>query len=95
MRFTRGCASPSTTARRSFGQSDLDLHWGDSRMATSKEHVARYRARQKKGRRLITIEVDEADLREIVLAGYPDAASTDRDAQSKAVSLFVSDAVNC
>jgi hypothetical protein len=38
--------------------------------------------------------VDEADLREIALAGYADAASTDRTAQGKAVSLFLSDAVN-
>jgi hypothetical protein len=38
--------------------------------------------------------VDEADLREIALAGYADAASTDRAAQGKAVSLFLSDAAN-
>ncbi len=51
------------------------------------------RARRKKGRLVISVEVDEADLREIVLAGYSDAASTDREAQSKAVSLFLSDAI--
>ncbi len=62
-------------------------------MATSKERVAKMRARRKNGRLVISVEVDEADLREIAVAGYPDAASTDREAQSKAVSLFLSDAV--
>ena len=64
-------------------------------MATSsKERVARYRARQKKGRHVISVEVDKADLGEIAIAGYPEAVSTDRVAQGKAVSLFLSDAVN-
>jgi hypothetical protein len=50
---------------------DLDLH-GENSMATgSKERVARYRARQKKGRHVVSVEVDEADLREIAIAGYP------------------------
>ena len=43
---------------------------------------------------MISVEVDEADLREIAVAGYEDTTSTDREAQSKAVSLFLSDAVN-
>ncbi len=64
-------------------------------MATSKERVAKMRARRKKRRLVISVELDLADLREIILAGYPDAASTAREAQSKAVSLFLSDAVNC
>jgi len=38
--------------------------------------------------------VDAADLREIALAGYTDAVSTDRNAQGKAVTLFLSDTVN-
>jgi hypothetical protein len=38
--------------------------------------------------------VDESDLNEIALAGYPDAVSTDRTAQGKAIGLFLSDAVN-
>jgi hypothetical protein len=64
-------------------------------MATStKERVAKMRARRKKGRLLIWIEVDEADLREIAVAGYKDATSIDREAQGKAVGLFLSDAVN-
>jgi hypothetical protein len=45
------------------------------------------------GRVLISVEVDKADLREIAVAGYPDAAATDREAWSKAVSLFLSDDV--
>jgi hypothetical protein len=52
----------------------------------SKERVARYRPRQKKGRHVVSVEVDEADI-----AGYPEAVSTDRIAQGKAVSLFLSD----
>ncbi len=62
-------------------------------MATSKERVAKMRARRKKGRLVISVEVDEADLRDIAVARYPNAASTDREAQSKAVSLFLSDAI--
>jgi hypothetical protein len=42
----------------------LDLH-GNSMATSSKERVARYRARQKKGRHVISAEVDDADLREI------------------------------
>jgi len=34
------------------------------------------------------------DLREIAIAGYPEAVSTDRAAQGKAVSLFLSDTIN-
>ena len=46
-------------------------------MATSsKERVAKMRARRKKGRLVISVEVDKGDLREIAGAGYPDAAST-------------------
>jgi hypothetical protein len=72
----------------------ISICMGDSRMATSKERVAKMRARRKKGRLVISVEVDEADLREIAVAGYEDTTSTDREAQSKAVSLFLSDAVN-
>jgi hypothetical protein len=39
----------------------------------------------------LTIEVSETDLREVALAGYADAASTDRKAQAQAVATFVSD----
>jgi hypothetical protein len=73
---------------------DLDLHGGISMANSSTERVARYRARQKKGRRVISVEVDDVDLREIAIAGYPEAVSTDRVAQGKSVSLFLSDAVN-
>jgi hypothetical protein len=36
---------------------------------SSKERVARYRVRRKKGRLVISVEVDKADLREIAAAG--------------------------
>ncbi len=73
---------------------DLGLSVGISMTTSSKERVAKMRARRKKGRLVISVEVDEADLREIAVAGYEDATSTDCEAQSKAVSLFLSDAVN-
>ncbi len=63
-------------------------------MSTSTERSKALQVQRKKGRHVIQIEVDEADLREIAMAGYADAVSTDRTAQGKAVSLFVSDAVN-
>ena len=63
-------------------------------MSTSTERTRATRIRKAKGRLKISIEVDQADLREIAVAGYPDAVSTDRIAQAKAVGLFVSDAVN-
>jgi hypothetical protein len=45
-------------------------------------------------RLVISVEVDDADLREIAIAGYPEAVSTDRIAQGKAVSLFLPDSIN-
>jgi hypothetical protein len=36
----------------------------------------------------------DCELRQIAIAGYQDAVSTDRAAQGKAVSLFVSDTLN-
>ena len=53
-------------------------------MATSSERSRATRARKKKGRIIVSIEVDKADLRAIAVAGYPEAVSTDRVAQSKA-----------
>ena len=72
---------------------DLECR-GEFMATSSKERVARYRAWQKKGRHVISVEVDDADLREIAIAGYPEAVSTDRAAQGKAVNLFLSDAIN-
>jgi hypothetical protein len=63
-------------------------------MSTSTERSKALRARRKKGRIILKVEVDAADLREIALAGYTDAVSTDRNAQGKAVTLFLSDTVN-
>jgi autotransporter passenger strand-loop-strand repeat protein len=73
---------------------DVDLAWGICMATSSKERLARYRARQKKGRHVISVEVDDANLREIAIAGYPEAVSTDRAAQGKAISLFLSDSIN-
>jgi hypothetical protein len=66
-----------------------DLHGDEQQRAPGA-----YRARQKKGRHVISVEVDDADLREIAIAGYPEAVSTDRAAQGKAISLFLSDSIN-
>ena len=68
-------------------------------MSTSTERSKALRARRKKGRIILKVEVDAADLREIALAGYTlagytEAVSTDRNAQGKAVTLFLSDTVN-
>jgi hypothetical protein len=67
---------------------------GEALMATSAERIQAARARKKKDRIVLNVEVDETDLREIAIAGYQDAVSTDRAAQGKAVSLFVSDTLN-
>jgi hypothetical protein len=50
-----------------------------------------HRARRRRREVQLTIEVTETDMREIALAGYADAASTDRKAQAQAVAIFVSD----
>jgi hypothetical protein len=55
---------------------------------TSVQRMRAHRARRRREVQL-TIEVTETDMREIALAGYADAASTDRKAQ--AVAIFVSD----
>jgi hypothetical protein len=60
---------------------------GEALMSTSAERMQAARARKK-------TEVDDTDPREIAIAGYQDAVSTDRAAQGKAVSLFVSDTLN-
>ena len=58
---------------------------------TSAQRVRAHRARRRRCEVQLTIEVSEADLRDIALAGYADAASTDRKAQAQAVATFVSD----
>jgi hypothetical protein len=58
---------------------------------TSAQRVRAHRARCRRREILLTIEVSEADLRDIALAGYAGAASTDRNARAQAVAMFVSD----
>jgi hypothetical protein len=43
----------------------------------------------------LTVDVTEDDLSVIVEQGYEDAASTDQDCRSQAVSRFISDTVAC
>ena len=58
---------------------------------TPAQRMRALRARCRRREVQLTIEVSETDLREIALAGYADAASTDRKAQAQAVAIFVSD----
>jgi hypothetical protein len=58
---------------------------GTTMTTTSAQRVRAHRARCHRREFLLTIEVSEADLRDIALAGYPGAASTDRIARAQAV----------
>ena len=58
---------------------------------TPTQRVRAHRVRRRRREIQLTIEVSEADLREIARAGYADAASTNRKAREAAVALFVSD----
>ena len=58
---------------------------------TSAQRTRAHRARWRRREIQLTIDVSETDLREIALAGYSDAASTDRKRREDAVALFVSD----
>jgi hypothetical protein len=58
---------------------------------TPAKRMRAHRARRRRREVQLMIEVREADLREIALAGYADAASMDRKAQAQAVAIFVSD----
>jgi hypothetical protein len=60
-------------------------------LLTSVQWMRAHRARRRRREVQLTIEVTETDMREIALAGYADAASTDRKAQAQAVAIFVSD----
>jgi hypothetical protein len=51
---------------------------------TPAQRMRALRARCRRREVQLTIEVSETDLREIALAGYADAASTDRKAQAQA-----------
>ncbi len=43
----------------------------------------------------IDVDVSEDDLSVIVEQGYEDAASTDQDCRSRAISRFISDTIAC
>ena len=58
---------------------------------TSAQRVRAHRVGRRRREVQLTIEVSETDLREIALAGYADAASSNRKRQENAVALFVSD----
>ncbi len=60
---------------------------------TSKERVQAMRARRRRGRIVLKIEVDADDLREIATAGYADAVTIDPEKQALAVRLFLTDAI--
>ena len=64
-------------------------------MATSAERMRAHRERARRALRRLTISVSEDDLSVIAEQGYEDAASTDQDCRSQAVSRFISDAVAC
>jgi len=58
---------------------------------TPAQRMRAHRCRCRRREVQLTIEVSEIDLREVALAGYADAASTDRKARAQAVAIFVSD----
>jgi hypothetical protein len=58
---------------------------------TPAQRVRAHRARCRRREVQLTIEVTRTDLRSLALAGYADAASTDRKRREDAVALFVSD----
>ena len=64
-------------------------------MATAGARMRAHRERARRGLKRLTVDVSEADLSEIVEQGYEDAASTDQDRRSQAVSRFISDTVAC
>jgi len=64
-------------------------------MATSAERMRAHRERARRGLRRFTISVSADDLSVIAENGYEDAASSDQDCQSQAISLFISDTVAC
>jgi hypothetical protein len=60
-------------------------------MATSAERMRALRERERRGLRRFTVSVREDDLHVMAKHGYEWAASTDRDQQAQAVSLFITD----
>jgi hypothetical protein len=64
-------------------------------MATSAERMRAHRERARRRLRRLTVDVSEDDLRSLAEQGYEDAAGTDQDCRSQAVSRFISDTVAC
>ena len=58
---------------------------------TSAERMRALRARRRRGKVCVEVNLHEDDLREIALRGYDGAASSDRNAQAEAVTAYVSD----
>jgi hypothetical protein len=58
---------------------------------TSAQRVRVHRARRRRGKLRLTIDLHEDDLRQIALRGYEGAASSDRNAQAEPVTAYVSD----
>ena len=58
---------------------------------TSAERMRALRARRRRTKLRLMIDLHEDDLREIALRGYEGAASTDRELQTEAVTLFLTD----
>ena len=58
---------------------------------TSAQRMRVHRARRRRGKLRLTIDLREDDLRQIALRGYEGAASSDRNAQAEAVTAYVSD----
>jgi hypothetical protein len=60
-------------------------------MAASGKRMRALRESEHRGPLTLTIGVSEDDLRVIAEHGYEGAASTDRDKQTQAVRLFITD----
>jgi hypothetical protein len=58
---------------------------------TSAERMRTLRARRRRGKLRLTIDLHQDNLREIALRGYEGAASTDRKLQAEAVNMFLTD----
>jgi hypothetical protein len=59
--------------------------------ATSAERMRTLRARRRRGKLRLTIDLHQDDLREIAVRGYEGAASSDRTLQAEAVTMFLTD----
>jgi hypothetical protein len=58
---------------------------------TSAERMRVLRARRRRGKLCLQVDLHEDDLREIALRGYEGAASPDRTLQAEAVTMFLTD----